>query len=464
MPKYLNTEMPKFGKHPNTKIPKFLKSREEREVKQMEEPVYDLRWIDEFVRKIKPYVYVRELDRLLILIPNQAYRLNDSGVKILRYLLHGHSVDELLGQLGSDAARRRDMHYFFCDLRAIVSGCLREQDEREAIDYYEFNGEFNEYPVLSEIAVTYRCNLQCDFCYVGERAYGELGTGDMKRILMRIFHEAQVPSVSFTGGEPLLREDIVELVAHATHIGMWTNLITNGTLLEEDLVQALKAAGLSSAQVSIEGPDPQTHDQITGVQGSFHAATKGIELLQSANIPVHTNTTVSRNNIDALHGIMSLAKMLGLNRLSMNLLIPCGAARDKRQIWVSYSEVGARVLGLKRMAAELGIKFLWYSPMPMCKFNPIAHGLGNKSCAAITGLLSVDPLGNIIPCSSWRKPVGSLLKNRFGDIWRSKTMDFYKKVQYAPDECRGCGQLDKCKGACPLYWLACGKKEINERA
>jgi radical SAM protein with 4Fe4S-binding SPASM domain len=116
------------------------------------------------------------------------------------------------------------------------------------------------------------------------------------------------------------------------------------------------------------------------------------------------------------------------------------------------------------MAAELGIKFLWYSPMPMCKFNPIAHGLGNKSCAAITGLLSVDPLGNIIPCSSWRKPVGSLLKNRFGDIWRSKTMDFYKKVQYAPDECRGCGQLDKCKGACPLYWLACGKKEINERA
>ncbi|MGD9379147.1 MAG: radical SAM protein [candidate division WOR-3 bacterium] len=456
--------MPELGKYLNTRIPRFLKRKVEKEVDEQEEPVYDLAWIDEFVRKIKPYVYVRELDRLLILIPNQAYRLNESGVRILGYLLRGYSIDDLLRQTGSDAIKRRDMHYFFCDLRAVVSGCLREQEDREAIDYYEFDGEFNEYPVLSEIAVTYRCNLQCDFCYVGERAYGELGTGDMKRILMRIFREAQVPSVSFTGGEPLLREDIVELVAHATHIGMWANLITNGTLLNEDVVQALKTGGLSSAQVSIEGPDPQTHDRITGVQGSFNSTIKGIELLQNANIPVHTNTTVSRNNIDTLYGIMRLARMLGLNRLSMNLLIPCGAARDKREIWVSYSEVGARVLDLKRKAAELGIKFLWYSPLPMCKFNPIAHGLGNKSCAAITGLLSVDPLGNIIPCSSWRKPVGSLLENRFGDIWRSEAMDFYKKVRYAPDECKGCVQFDKCKGACPLYWLACGKKEINERA
>ena len=457
-------QMPRLGKYLNTQIPKLLRVKVEKEVDQQEESVYDLRWIDEFVQRIKPYVYVRELDRLLILIPNQAYRLNGSGVRILDYLLHGHSIDELLRQTGGDADRRRDIHYFFCDLRAIVSGCLREQDNREAIDYYEFNGEFNEYPVLSEIAVTYRCNLQCDFCYVGEKEYGELGTKEMKHILQRIFHEAKVPSVSFTGGEPLLRKDIVELVAYAKQIGMWTNLITNGTLLNDGLVRTLKASGLSSAQVSIEGPEPHVHERITGMQGSFHATIKGIELLQSAGIPVHTNTTDSRNNIDVVHDIIRLVKELGLGRLSMNLLIPCGAARDKKEIWVSYSEIGERVLDLKHRAAELGIKFLWYSPLPMCKFNPIAYGLGNKSCAAITGLLSVDPLGNIIPCSSWRQPVGSLLKQQFCDIWRSKEMDFYKLVKYAPDECRDCSQFDKCKGACPLYWLACGKREISERA
>jgi radical SAM protein with 4Fe4S-binding SPASM domain len=456
--------MPKMDKHLQSQMPKFLKKNEGCEVNQHEDQVYDLQWVDEFVRKIKPYVYVRELDRLLILIPNQAYRLNDSGFRILDYLLRGHPVDELLRQTGSDVSRRRDIHYFFCDLRAVVSGCLREQDDREAIDYYEFSGDFNEYPVLSEIAVTYRCNLQCDFCYVGEREYGELKTEDVKRIIQRIFREAKVPSVSFTGGEPLLRKDIVELVSYAKHIGMWTNLITNGTLLNNDIVQELKVAGLSSAQVSIEGPNPQIHERITGKEGSFSATIRGIELLQKADIPVHTNTTVSRNNIGVVHDIMRLVKGLGLSRLSMNLLIPCGAARDKQEIWVSYSEIGERILDLKHRAAELGIRFLWYSPLPMCKFNPIAYGLGNKSCAAITGLLSVDPLGNIIPCSSWRQPVGSLIKQHFDDIWQSEKMNFYKQVKYAPDECMDCGQFDKCKGACPLYWLACGKTEINERA
>lgn len=445
-------------------MPKYLNRKQGEEVNLQNETVYDLRWVDEFVTKIKPYVYVRESDRLLILIPNQAYRLNDSGLRILKFLLRGHNVEELLHQTGDDTVRRRDIHYFLCDLRAAVSGCLNEQEERKAIDYYEYNGEFNEYPVLSEIAVTYRCNLSCDFCYVGDREYGELNTNGLKRILLKIYQEANVPSVSFTGGEPLLRKDLGELVSYASQIGLWTNLITNGTLLDRENVRALKEAGLSSAQVSIEGPNPEVHDRITGLAGSFKATIRGIGLLRDAGIPVHTNTTISRNNIGWLRDIIGLAKGLGLSRLSMNLLIPCGAAQNRKDIWVSYSDISTHILELKRHAASEGIKFLWYSPLPMCKFNPIAHGLGNKSCAAITGLLSVDPLGNIIPCSSWREPVGSLFKQHFCDIWQSETMEYYKNTHYAPQECRGCVHFESCKGACPLYWRACGKEEIIERA
>ena len=445
-------------------MPKFLKKREMLEDDQLEEQKYDLHWIDEFVRKIKPYIYVRERDRLLILVPNQAYSLNDAGLGILKFLLRGRRVDELLCQTGDDERRRRDIHSFFCDLRAVVSGCLCEQEERRAVDYYEFNGEFNDYPVLSEMAVTYRCNLHCDFCYVGDREYGELRTKDVKRVISKILHEAEIPSVSFTGGEPMLRTDITELVSHAAGIGLWTNLITNGTLLERERVRALKRAGLCSAQVSIEGPDALTHEQITGQEGSFKDTIRGIELLMQAEIPVHTNTTISRKNISVVNDILTLIKGMGLTRLSMNLLIPCGAAKNRREIWVSYSEIGSYILDLKHRAADQGIKFLWYSPLPMCRFNPIAYGLGNKSCAAITGLLSIDPLGNIIPCSSWREPVGSLLKSKFGDVWGSKGMAFFKNVEYAPDECKECGLFQVCKGACPLYWQACGKEEIGARA
>ncbi|GAI83859.1 unnamed protein product, partial [marine sediment metagenome] len=108
---------------------------------------------------------------------------------------------------------------------------------------------------------------------------GELNTNDSKKILFKIYNEAHIPSVSFTGGEPLLRHDICELVEYASHIGLWTNLITNGTFLNAAIVKKLKKVGLSSAQISIEGPNPAIHDNITGVQGSFDATVAGIKLL-----------------------------------------------------------------------------------------------------------------------------------------------------------------------------------------
>ncbi len=424
----------------------------------------DLSWVDGFIRKIRPYVYVRGIDRLLILIPNQAYGLNETGVMVLDYLLNGHTVSELLQKVGDDTSKRREIHYFFCDLRAVVSGCLRDHEQRMAIDYHEFKGGINQYPVLSEVAVTYRCNLDCEFCYIGKHDEVEMDTDELKRILFKIYNEAKIPSVSFTGGEPMLREDIVSLVSYATQIGLWTNIITNGTLLDRTRVEALAQAGLSSAQVSIEGPSAPIHDKITKKQGGFEAALRGMRLLTEAGIPVHTNTTISRSNIGHALDIVALVKRLGLSRLSMNLVIPCGSAGARKDIWVLYSEIGEHILEVKRYAEEQGIKFLWYSPVPLCMFNPIAHGLGNKACAAITGLLSIDPAGNIIPCSSWRKPVGSLLDNGFREIWESRELDYYKDTAYAPEECRSCSHFETCKGACPLYWRALGRGEMNGRA
>jgi radical SAM protein with 4Fe4S-binding SPASM domain len=463
--KYLKEKTSKYLNPPKAdKIPKCLDGTERGCIEQTKTQEYDLRWVDDFVQKIRPYVYVREVDRLLILIPNQVYRLNESGLRIMTYLLSGRGIDELLHLLSTDTAKRRDIHYFFCDLRAVISGCLRENEKRHAIDYREFTGDVNKYPVLSEVAVTYRCNLDCEFCYVGDHCEKELKTSDVKKILFKIYNQAGIPSVSFTGGEPLLRNDIAKLIAYAADIGLWTNLITNGTLLDDASVKSLKDAGLSSVQVSVEGPDCEIHDLITGRQGAFDLTIRGIELLKNAGIPVHTNTTLSKHNIAHANGIVLLTKRLGLSRMSMNLLIPCGRALERKNIWTFYSEIGDHILGVKRFAEKQDIKFLWYSPVPLCKFNPIAHGLGNKACAAITGLLSVDPMGNVIPCSSWREPVGSLLEQNFHDIWQSYRLDYYKNADYAPSECRRCENYAACKGACPLYWQACGKKEIRGRA
>ena len=424
----------------------------------------DISWVDEFVRKVKPYIYVREVDKLLILVPNQAHRLNDSAYYILDSMLKGSSIMDILKAVGDDNERRSELHYFFCDLRSAVSGCLRENELRKAVTYFSYKGDINEYPVLSEVAVTYRCNLNCSFCYVGDKQYPELKTSDIIKILKKIYEQARVPSVSFTGGEPLMRDDIVELVSAARDIGLWTNLITNGTLLDASKARMLKSAGLSSAQVSIEGPEKDIHERITGVPGSYSATINAIRILKEEKIPVHTNTTISSNNIDHLDGFVDQTRALGLTRFSMNLCIPCGSAEHHPELWIKYSEIADRILRLKNRAEKYDINFLWYSPVPMCFFNPIAHGFGNKSCAAITGLLSVDPMGNIIPCSSWRKPVGSLLKKDFKDIWNSAMLSYFKNHEYAPDQCRSCVKLDLCKGACPLYWSAVGQEELRNAA
>lgn len=414
--------------------------------------VCDISWIDEFVRRIKPYISVRDDDGLLILIPNQAYQLNPSGIAILSYLLKGNPVSNLLPAIGDTAEKRRDLHHFFCDLRALISGCLRDHEIRATVIYHEYRGDINQRPVLSEIALSYRCNLRCEFCYVGEPSFTELKTSDIKKLLFKISREARIPSVSFTGGEPLLRDDIVELVRYARRINLWTNLITNGTRLSRKLVDQLKSAGLSSCQISLEAADEATHDRITGRPGSYAETIAGLKRLQQAGIPVHTNTTVSRSNLQRIEDMISLVRQLGLNRLSMNLMIPCGSAAKRRDLWVSYEEISPVVLRLKQAAERAGIKFLWYSPVPVCQFNPIAYGLGNKSCAAITGLLSIDPVGNIIPCSSWREPVGNLLTRSFSDIWNSGIVPFFRYADYAPSACRPCGYFKICKGACPLFW------------
>jgi radical SAM protein with 4Fe4S-binding SPASM domain len=144
------------------------------------------------------------------------------------------------------------------------------------------------------------------------------------------------------------------------------------------------------------------------------------------------------------------------------MLTPSGSALDDGDLAVAYRDIGAVVLAVKRRAAELGMTFFWYSPTPYCLFNPVAEGLGNKSCAACDGLLSIDPRGNVLPCSSFDHGVGNLLTGDFAEVWNSAQAAFWRNKEYAPGQCEGCGTFQACAGACPLYWDARGTAELDE--
>lgn len=433
----------------------------------------DLCWVDGLVAGIRARVVVRPEDELLILVPNTPVKVNRTALRILGAMVHeGAGIADILAREGDGPQRRLEIHTFFTDLAAWLRGGLGEGEGRRAVVREPFSRDFCRYPVLSEIALTYRCNLSCAFCYAGCGAPGtggeragapEMSDQEVCRVLEVIRRDARCPSVSFTGGEPTLRPGLPLLVRHARGLGLRANLISNGQLVDDRLAAELAGAGLDSAQLSLEGPDAACHDALVGRAGAFARLWEAAERLRARGVRVHTNTTVNRRNVTRLEEIVELAATRGMERLTMNLMIPCGRAAGDPGLRVAYTEAGGHVLSVRARAAALGVELIWYSPLPLCIFNTIAHGLGNRGCAAADGLLHVGPAGDVLPCSSFPpgESLGNLLRRGFEEIWQSDGARFFREKRMMPSACDGCADADACQGACVLYWRAAGLAELR---
>jgi radical SAM protein with 4Fe4S-binding SPASM domain len=435
----------------------------------------DLRWVDELVASARPHLQVRPEDDLLILVPNTPVKVNRTALRILAAMLErGAGIADVLAREGDGPRRRAEIHAFFTDLSAWLSGTLGEGQGRRAVVHEPFAADFCAYPLVSEVALTYRCSLACGFCYAGCDAAGlpagwseerTMTDDEVCRVLEVIRRDARCPSVSFTGGEPTLRPGLPRFVRHAKRLGLRVNLISNGQRLDSPLATALADAGLDSAQLSLEGPDAGLHDALVGRPGAFDRLWAGLERLRERGVRVHTNTTVSRRNAHALESIVDLVAERGLPRLTMNLVIPCGTASTDATLGVPYSEAGEHVLRVKARAEEKGVELVWYSPLPLCLFNTVAEGLGNRGCAAADGLLHVNPAGDVLPCSSFAhgESLGNLLTEPFETVWRSRAARFFRAKQMMPAACHGCPEAAACQGACVLYWRERGLAELGGR-
>ena len=433
----------------------------------------DLRWVDELVGSARPHLVVRPEDELLILVPNRPVKVNPTALRILAAMVdEGLGIADVLAREGDGPRRRREIHAFFTDLKAWLEGSIGEGRGRRAVVQEPFTADFCRYPVLAEVALTYRCNLTCSFCYAGCGAAGVpegwseervMSDDEVCRVLDVVRRDARCPSVSFTGGEPTLRPALPRLVRHAKALGLRVNLISNGQRLDEARVAELAEAGLDSAQLSLEGPDAATHDAIVGRAGAFDRLWQGLERLRSRGVRVHTNTTLSRRNLGAAEGIVDLVAHRGLRRLSMNLVIPCGSAGADPSLDVSYREAGGHVRRLRDRASARGVELVWYSPLPLCLFNTIAEGLGNRGCAAADGLLHVSPSGDVLPCSSFDhgESLGNLMRERFDDVWRSRAARFFRAKEMMPAGCEACPDAAACQAACVLYWREKGVAELE---
>ncbi|GAB4319061.1 MAG: hypothetical protein Kow0069_22440 [Promethearchaeota archaeon] len=437
----------------------------------------------ERLSSIKLHVFVRREDQVLVVRPLTVYHVNEVVVDFLEpiYAVRKVRVESLVRALAgkyrlSEFRVLQLFHQVLDDVSALVS--------QRPCDVKYFRAQPLQttkvlWPTMAEISLTERCNNACQFCYLGCPDDNfvprpPLAVEQFEAVIDKLWRQAKVPSLNFTGGEPTLSPALPELVQHAADLGFKVVVITNGRrLADESYLRDLIDAGVNGFQVSIEAADAGLHDSLVGVEGAFEQTVEGIRncaALQRVDPTpefwVSTNTTLTRLNRERVHELPPFVKDLGAKSMSMNVIIWTGSATKKRsELGVYYSELGPTVRRVKRVADGAGIKFSWLSPTPYCLFNPVMEGFGYKGCSCYGGLVSVAPNGDLIPCSSapphW-PAAGNLLEDDFWSAWNSPVAQRHRAHAFAPTACkRRCDDFDICGGACPIYWEFLGTGELE---
>ena len=303
-------------------------------------------------------------------------------------------------------------------------------------------------PYRMDLALTYRCNINCSHCYNQRRESAELTTAEWKKIIKLLWDQG-IPHVDFTGGEPSLRDDLVELVTYAEDLGVITGLLTNGVrLADEAFVRRLKQAGLDYVQVTLESPDEEIHNRMVG-SDTFRQTVQWIRNVVGQGIYVLTNSTITEANFNGIEEIVPFLKNLGVRSMAVNSIIKAGKSRHQDP-GLSEEELLPILNRLQQRADREGMKFTWYTPTQYCRLNPVEIDLGVKQCTAGKYNLAIEPDGTVIPCQSFYHPLGNILHDPFDKIYQSDFLVSLRRRDWAMDKCRTCEWLPTCGCGCPL--------------
>jgi len=256
---------------------------------------------------------------------------------------------------------------------------------------------------LVEISLTDRCQCRCEHCFAAtENALpiqDELSTLEIEALLDDLA-AMRVSEVCFSGGEPLLRSDIVELVAYAATKGLMVRLISNGIAFTEKLVSELKRAGLNWCSVSIDSPEPQMHDTFRGYPGCFERAMAGLKMLNHHGVPASIITIARKNMISSgeLEKIVSLGKELGVITVRINFPVPIGRWDGREDFTLSLKEREA-----VRDLLRYGIVSM-ESPRESSK------------CTAGLSKINILPNGDVTPCVFIPLRYGNIRQQKLGEI------------------------------------------------
>ncbi len=306
-------------------------------------------------------------------------------------------------------------------------------------------------PYLISWNVTARCNLRCKHCYIDASTAmpGELTTEEALRVVEEIAELNRETMLILTGGEPLLRPDLDELVARAASLGMMVVLGTNGTMLTSERARALEEQGLSGVGISLDSLASSRHDAFRGFRGAWQSAVRGIDAAREAGLDVQIQMTLTRDNLPELAEAMRFAEAHDARALSVFFLVCTGRGQDLVDLSPEEYE---RALGSLVDAKVNGVMI-----RPRCaptfrrvlaqrKPDSILLESDAGRCMAGKNYCRITPDGEVTPCPYMPLTVGCLRDDSFGEIWESSSVFQSLRHPILQGRCGDCEYRELCGG------------------
>jgi len=308
-------------------------------------------------------------------------------------------------------------------------------------------------PPLALLAeLTHRCPLACPYCSNPvnlERAAGELPEQDWRRVLGEAA-ALGVLQVHFSGGEPMARRDLAALIGVASGLGLYSNLITSGTLGGQREIEAFAAAGLKHVQLSFQDHTAENGDRIAGMVGAHERKTRFAAAVRAAGLPLTLNMVVHRQNLGGVPDMIEMARTLGARRVEIaHVQYYAWALANRDALLPSREQLdeATRVVeaARERLKGVLTIDYV----------IPDYHGRRPKSCMSGWGrqFLNVMPSGTVVPCHAAEILPGidfpSVRSSSLSDIWyRSDAFNRFRGTDWMPEPCQSCDRREIDWGGC----------------
>ncbi|KJH70154.1 pyrroloquinoline quinone biosynthesis protein PqqE [Aliterella atlantica CENA595] len=304
--------------------------------------------------------------------------------------------------------------------------------------------------------LTYRCPLRCPYCSnpVNYNNTQELPTEDWLRVINQA-RSIGVWQLGFSGGEPLLRQDLEVLVATAADIGLYTTLVTAGTLFTPKRATILRDAGLDHVQISIQDSNATQSDYIAGTR-SFAKKLDAARLVKDLGLPLTLNFVLHRQNIDRIEEMLELCQNLQADRVELANTQYYGWAYQNRAALLPTQQQLERAAPIVKAAQERRI-----CPMGILYVIPDYYEDYPKACMGGWGrrALVVAPNGDVLPCQAASSIAGMEFDNvcdrSLSEIWlESPAFNRFRGTDWMSEPCRSCDRRELDFGGCRCQALA----------